>query len=76
MKIETGIASEFRFTCWKAFDLFEREYLSSSANCELLCVYKEDFDEVLRETMETKHENIKTAVRRFEYFKNFTDEKV
>lgn len=26
--------------------------------------------------METKHENIKSAIRRFEYFNNFSDEKV
>lgn len=26
--------------------------------------------------METKHEDIKSAIRRFEYFKNFTNEKV
>jgi hypothetical protein len=49
---------------------------SLAADCEFLCVYKEDFDEILRDTMETKHEDIKKAVRRFEYFKNFTDEKV
>lgn len=47
-----------------------------AADCELFCVYKEDFDEILRETMETKHEDIKSAIRRFEYFKNFTNEKV
>lgn len=46
------------------------------ADCELLCVYKEDFDELLKEIMETKHEDIKKAIRRFEYFKNFSDEKV
>lgn len=47
-----------------------------SAECELLCVYKEDFDEILKDIMETRHEDIRSAVRRFEYFKNFTDEKV
>lgn len=46
------------------------------ANCELLCVYKDDFDEILRVAMAKKHESIKLAIRRFEYFKNFTDEKV
>lgn len=51
-------------------------YFVFSADCELLCVFKEDFDQVLKEPMETKHEDIKSAVRRFEYFKNFTDEKV
>lgn len=46
------------------------------ADCELLCIYKEDFNEILKEVMGTKHENIKSAVKRFEYFKNFTEEKV
>lgn len=47
-----------------------------SANCELLCVYKEDFNVILKETMSKKNENIKSAIRRFEYFKNFSDDKV
>lgn len=50
--------------------------LSHSAPVELLCVHKDDFDKILKSRMQTKHEDIKKAIKRFEYFKNFTDEKV
>jgi hypothetical protein len=52
------------------------EFFCFLADVELLCVYKEEFDEILKQTMATKHENVKAAIRRFDYFKNFTDEKV
>ncbi|CRK89954.1 CLUMA_CG003682, isoform A [Clunio marinus] len=50
--------------------------VSTETDCELLCVYKEDFDAILKETMESKDENIKSAIRRFNYFKNFSEETI
>jgi hypothetical protein len=46
------------------------------ADCELLFLYKQEFDEILKSTLEAKHENITSALRRFEYFNNYTDAKV
>lgn len=51
------------------------EFYIILADCELLCVYWEDFDKLLYEKLATKHEQIKTAMRRFEYFKNFSEAK-
>jgi hypothetical protein len=47
-----------------------------AADCELLLLYKEDFDEILKDTLEEKYENIRTSLKRFEYFKNYTEAKV
>ncbi|CAO1431204.1 unnamed protein product [Diamesa serratosioi] len=49
--------------------------ITTETDCELLCVYWEDFDKLLYATLATKHEQIKIALRRFDYFKNFSDEK-
>ena len=67
-------SEEFSFA--QKFTIYLNVNILSLADCELLCIYKEDFDEVLKEMMKTRHEDIKTAIRRFEYFNNFTDEKV
>ncbi|XP_070509908.1 uncharacterized protein [Chironomus tepperi] len=56
----------------------EKRYASCTAetDCELLLLYKEDFDKILRPTLEAKHENITKALGRFEYFNNYTTEKI
>lgn len=49
---------------------------TTETDCELLVLYKEDFDQILKSTLEAKHENIKKALQRFEYFNNYTVEKI
>lgn len=55
------------------FSFFNFQY---TAPVELLYVHKKDFDRILKKRMQGKHEDIKKAIKRFEYFKNFTNEKV
>ena len=61
---------------FRSIETWKLVLLYFTADVELLCIYKEEFDVILKETMGGKHENIKSAIRRFDYFKNFTDEKV
>lgn len=56
--------------------LYNKYFIYFVADCELLLLYKEDFDNILRPTLEAKHENITKALQRFEYFNNYTVEKV
>lgn len=46
------------------------------ADCELLVVHKKEFDEILKSTLAERYDNIRTAMERFEYFKNYTEAKV
>ena len=41
-----------------------------------MVLHKEEFDEILKDTLAERYDNIKTAMERFEYFKNYTDAKV
>jgi len=41
-----------------------------------LWIQPKEFEAILRAPMEHKHEQIKLAMSRFEYFKNFTEEKI
>jgi hypothetical protein len=45
-------------------------------DCEVLILLKDEFNLILRETLEQKHDNIRRAMRRFEYFDNYTQAKV
>ncbi|KAG5671781.1 hypothetical protein PVAND_001958 [Polypedilum vanderplanki] len=48
----------------------------TKTDCQLLVLYKKDFVKILKPTLEAKYENIKKALRRFEYFNNYTDAKI
>uniref|UniRef100_A0A336MPJ6 CSON002167 protein n=1 Tax=Culicoides sonorensis TaxID=179676 RepID=A0A336MPJ6_CULSO len=44
------------------------------ADCELLCIYREDFEKILKPTLQRQWDHIQMAMARFKYFSYWTPE--
>lgn len=44
------------------------------ANCELLCIYREDFKRLLRPIVQKQWDQVSIAMSRFEYFNSWSEE--
>lgn len=52
--------------------IHQHNSIKLAATVELLCVYKNDFDLVLKSTLKSKWDQINAALQRYEYFKTWS----